>query len=91
MSAYLEKIRRKSVHERKIILAVSTTVVTGIIFAVWFFNWAGGTGRINQAENSSQFAAAGIAAPSSLVKGNWQSFTETISGGFSEIKNQFRF
>ena len=87
----LEKIRNKPEHVRKIILAVSTTVLTGIIFAVWLMNWAGGSGKINQSEDIPQIAGAGASAPSSLVKENWRSFSETLGGGFSEIRNQFRF
>ena len=87
----LEKIRNKPEHVRKIILAVSTTALTGIIFAVWLMNWAGSFGKINQSEDIPQIAAVGASAPSSLVGENWRSFAETLSGGFSEIKNQLRF
>ena len=90
MLDYLEKLRGKPVHTRKIILAATPASLTGIIFIIWLFYWAGFAKSLGGGI-SSNAASAQAAPPADLFKGSWRSFGGTLREGISEIKNQFKF
>lgn len=91
MLEHLEQIRRKPLHVRKMILVVTTSVITGIIFAVWLFYWIPSLKNISHEENSAAISASAGQAPTALLLENLKSLKNSFSSGFSEIKNQTRF
>ncbi|MEK7614605.1 MAG: hypothetical protein AAB428_02980 [Patescibacteria group bacterium] len=92
MLHHLRKLREKPIHIRRVILTVSTFVITGVIFLIWLSYWVGSLGKISERGQTSATAAAiNGQAPSSLVKENWSGLEDAFFSGLSEIKNQFRF
>jgi len=92
MFDFLDKLRAKPAHTRKIIAAAGTSVITGVIFFIWLFYWAGSSGLSRGADAGPEDnSSSAISAPANLIAESWWSFEDTLKESFSGIKNQLKF
>lgn len=91
MLDYIEQLRKKSIHTRKLILVTITVTITGIIFIVWVYFWVGAVRTPEKGKNERGINTNIGQAPGELLGDNWKSLKDTFSSGYSEIKNQLRF
>jgi hypothetical protein len=85
---FLEGLRSKPLHVRKMILVASTTAITLFIAITWAYSFQGKLARLN---GGGSAVASVASAPSSIVSKDVSSFWKGFSGLVGELKHQLSF